>query len=171
MSLLGRWLCWFMLLKETIGWGAISLVNDAWVDMSMVFTLWLSEAIWHQRTWSALAQIRACCQAVPTHYLNRCWIAINRILRHLFQGTIYLNTQVIDTQVVFEIYTFEITTISPWGQWVNKQLGRPCTVYPTKYAHGFVVLCFVVVMQSFIMNSHEVFIHIHQGCFAGTGAI
>ena len=45
------------------------------------------------------------------------------------------------------------------------------TVYPKKYAHGFVVLCFLVVMQSFIMNSHEVFIHIHQGCFAGTGAI
>ena len=48
---------------------------------------------------------------------------------------------------------------------------RAPTVYPKKYAHGFVVLCFVVVMQSFIMNSHEVFIHIHQGCFAGTGAI
>ena len=51
----------------------------------------------------------------------------------------------------------------------------PCmwlfTVYPKKYAHGFVVPCFAVVMQSFIMNSHEVFIHIHQGCFAGTGAI
>ena len=46
-----------------------------------------------------------------------------------------------------------------------------CTVYPKKYAHGFVVLCFVVVMQSFIMNSHEVLIHIHQGCHAGTGAI
>ena len=45
------------------------------------------------------------------------------------------------------------------------------TVYPKKYANGFVVLCFVVVMQSFIMNSREVFIHIHQGCFAGTGAI
>ena len=45
------------------------------------------------------------------------------------------------------------------------------TVYPKKYAHGFVVLCFVVVIQSFIMNSHEVYIHIHQGCFAGTGAI
>ena len=48
---------------------------------------------------------------------------------------------------------------------------KAVTVYPKKYAHGFVVLCFVVVMQSFIMNSHEVFIHIHQGCFAGTGAI
>ena len=45
------------------------------------------------------------------------------------------------------------------------------TVYPKKYAHGFVVLCFVVVMQSFIMNSHEVFINTHQGCIAGTGAI
>ena len=45
------------------------------------------------------------------------------------------------------------------------------TVYPKKYVYGFVVLCFVVVMQSFIMNSHEVFIHIHHGCFAGTGAI
>ena len=33
------------------------------------------------------------------------------------------------------------------------------------------MLCFVVVMQSFIMNSHEVSIHIHQGCFAGIGAI
>ena len=50
-------------------------------------------------------------------------------------------------------------------------LTHACTVYPKKYAHGFVVLCFVVVMQSFIMNSHEVSIHIHQGCFAGTGAI
>ena len=47
----------------------------------------------------------------------------------------------------------------------------PHTVYPKQYAHGFVVLCFVVVMQSFTMNSHGVFIHIHQGCFAGTGAI
>ena len=55
------------------------------------------------------------------------------------------------------------TRDQPGGSWA--------TVYPKKYAHGFVVLCFVVVMQSFIMNSHEVFIHIHQGCFAGTGAI
>ena len=50
-------------------------------------------------------------------------------------------------------------------------VAKHSTIYPKEYAHGFVVLCFVVVMQSFIMNSHEVFIHIHQGCFAGTGAI
>ena len=58
------------------------------------------------------------------------------------------------------IYT---PTISHTTHWI--------TVYPKKCAHGFVVLCFVVVKQSFIMNSHEVFIHIHQGCFDGTGAI
>ena len=55
--------------------------------------------------------------------------------------------------------------------YASSDLSVISTVYPKKYAHGFVVLCFVVVMQSFIMNSHEVFIHIHQGCFAGTGAI
>ena len=75
----------------------------------------------------------------------------------------YGNTYVWRFQQVFPVV---------YLQW-NILLTRYCiyTVYPKKYAHGFVVLCFVVVMQSFIMNSHEVFIHIHQGCFAGTGAI
>ena len=59
----------------------------------------------------------------------------------------------------------------PSKRFSNTELWWYLTVYPKKYTHGFVVLCFVVVMQSFIMNSHEVFIHIHQGCFAGTGAI
>ena len=56
-------------------------------------------------------------------------------------------------------------------RWMLYKINSVCTVYPKKYAHGFVVLCFVVIIQSFIMNPHEVFIHIHQGCFAGTGAI
>ena len=46
-----------------------------------------------------------------------------------------------------------------------------CTLAIESMIHGFVVLCFAVIMQSFITNSHEVFIHIHQGCFAGTGTI
>ena len=62
-----------------------------------------------------------------------------------------------------------------WWLWLYQAsvttIFKSHTVYPKKYARGFAVLCFVVVMQSFIMNSHEVFIHIHQGCFAGTGAI
>ena len=62
-----------------------------------------------------------------------------------------------------------ITGYLPWV--LPKKVTFRHTVYPKKYAHGFVVLCFVVVMQSFIMHSHEVLIHIHQRCFAGTGAI
>ena len=67
--------------------------------------------------------------------------------------------------------------LTPLGKYIHvgfqkrENTKSDITVYPKKYAHGFVVLCFVVVMQSFIMNSHEVLIHIHQACFAGTGAI
>ena len=66
-----------------------------------------------------------------------------------------------------------VNTQSPFGSTIDDLTNKMLLprVYPKNYAHGFVVLCFVVVMQSFIMNSHEVYIHIHQGCFAGTGAI
>ena len=71
------------------------------------------------------------------------------------------------------VHDFQKNTLLHFKRLIIKSHKILCwhTVYPKKYAHGFVVLCFVVVMQSFIMNSHEVFIHIHQGCFAGTGAI
>ena len=84
---------------------------------------------------------------------------------------------------IFGIFCLTVITRTdtdfPWGRFCDIPAGydftasaqATSTVYPKKYAHVFVVLCFVVVMESFIMNSHEVFIHIHQGCFAGTGAI
>ena len=72
---------------------------------------------------------------------------------------------------VFKFQTWFQIRVSPGSRTSCCSICGWGTVYPKKYAHGFVVLCFVVVMQSFIMNSHEVFIHIHQGCFAGTGAI
>ena len=46
-----------------------------------------------------------------------------------------------------------------------------CAVYPIKYAHGCVVLCFFAVMQWFILNSNDIYAHILQGYFTGTGAI
>ena len=75
----------------------------------------------------------------------------------------YLNDNHTKLDMFSRKYRLQIWTIFPLVEWG--------TVYPKKYTHGFVVLCFVVVMQLFIMNSHEVLIHIHQGCFAGTGAI
>ena len=69
------------------------------------------------------------------------------------------------------LITVDVLIHDDLDRWIQSSWWTLYTVYPKIYAHGFVVLCFVVVMQSSIMNSHEVFIHIHQGCFAGTGAI
>ena len=63
-------------------------------------------------------------------------------------------------------YLFVFTTLNNI-KWILVK----CYSISQEICTRFIVLCFVVVMQSFIMNSHEVFIHIHQGCFAGTGAI
>ena len=85
---------------------------------------------------------------------------------------IFLHSPINHTLVnAFIVHRFERKgVLANWISHIWKSIS-PHTVYPKKYAHGFVVLCFVVVMQSFIMNSHKVFIHIYQGCFAGTGAI
>ena len=48
----------------------------------------------------------------------------HEILWHSFQGNVYLNTEYINPQVVFEIYTVEITATSPRGQ-VKLRGGQP----------------------------------------------
>ena len=93
-----------------------------------------------------------------------CWCLINRIHKNRPL------TQIAKTFRSMSIRRRSDVKMSDWCL-INVDLRVCATVYPKKYAHVFVVPCFVVVMQSFIMNSHEVFIHIHQGCFAGTGAI
>ena len=101
---------------------------------------------------------------------NACHEGISYAL-HLLKGVQLLNQveSIGSRRKWYKTYCFRyklnIATVVAVRAWMNDN-----TVYPKKYAHGFVVLCFVVVMQSFIMNSYEVFIHIHQGCFAGTGA-
>ena len=89
----------------------------------------------------------------------------------VYNGNPYTN-KTASSQWIETHHPFHMVWIKLQGMINSIEAGSTvCTVYPKKYAHGFVVLCFVVVMQSFIMNSHEVFIHIQQGCFAGTGAI
>ena len=41
-----------------------------------------SDAIWHWRSWSTLAQVMACCLTEPSHYLNQCWLIISKVLWH-----------------------------------------------------------------------------------------
>ena len=54
------------------------------------------DAIWWNRSWSTFAQLMACCLTAPNHYPNQCWLTINEILWHSFQGNVYLNAQSIN---------------------------------------------------------------------------
>ena len=40
------------------------------------------DVIWRYRSGSILAQIMACSLTAPSHYLNQCWLIINRALWH-----------------------------------------------------------------------------------------
>ena len=42
-------------------------------------SLWPSDAVWWCRSGSILAQVMACCLTAPSHYLNQCWLIINKI--------------------------------------------------------------------------------------------
>ena len=102
----------------------------------------------------------------------------HQVYVRLFYPYIFLiQSSLCNWSVVAQKSKLTFPTVATVNWWLGLNMSLPIdaneldTVYPKKYAHGFVVLCFVVVMQSFIMNSHEVFIHIHHGCFAGTGAI
>ena len=54
------------------------------------------------------------------------------------------------------------------GRWHVGMNARVVLQYIPRNMHT-VLLCFALLW--FTMNSREVFIHIHQGCFTGTGAI
>ena len=60
-----------------------------------------------------------CCLTAPSHYLNQYWLTLKKILWYSFQGNVYLNTQENKMQVVFKIYTFQITANFPSGQRVK----------------------------------------------------
>ena len=92
---------------------------------------------YRDRFGSILAWVMSCCLTAPSHYLNQCWLAINKIHWHSFQGDIWLNTQDIDPQVIFQIYTFKITAMSP--KWVN-------SLAPGKFEWNFRHIIFMQIL-------------------------
>ena len=47
-------------------------------DIECLFnSLWLSDAKWRQGSGSTLAQLMACCQVAPSHYLDQSWLIIS----------------------------------------------------------------------------------------------
>ena len=47
------------------------------ISLTNKYSLWPSDAIWRQGSWSTLAQVMACCLTAPNHYLNQCWLVIS----------------------------------------------------------------------------------------------
>ena len=94
-----------------------------------------SDAIWRHGTRSTLAQVMACCLTAPSHYLNRCWLIINKVQWHSSEGNcanIYMHTVFFilwdqfflrylshQSWKLVENYLSQISFKSPRGQWVN----------------------------------------------------
>ena len=52
-----------------------------------VNSLWrTSDVIFRHKCGSTLAQIMACCQETPSHYLNQCWLIISEVQWQLPEG-------------------------------------------------------------------------------------
>ena len=52
--------------------------------------------IWRHEYGSTLAQVMACCLTAPSHYLNQCWLIINKSQWHSSEGNFARNTSAIN---------------------------------------------------------------------------
>ena len=55
-----------------------------------------SDAIWRHRSGSTLAHVMACCLMAPSHYLNQCWLVINKVQWHSPKSNFTRNTATIN---------------------------------------------------------------------------
>ena len=72
-------------IKITIWWYAIVIFEGGLASIGMtglVNSLWPSDTIWRHKSGSTLAQVMACCLTAPSHYLNQCWLVINKVQWH-----------------------------------------------------------------------------------------
>ena len=94
--------------KNTSWWPVFKKFHGTshWPSMTVVLpggceewfnSLWPSDAIWQSRSGSTLAQVMAWCLMIPSHYLNnQCWLAIEKVQWHSYEGNFTRNTSDID---------------------------------------------------------------------------
>ena len=58
----------------------------------MFNTMWPSDAIWWHRSVSIVVQLMACCLMPPSHYLNQCWLTVNKVMWHLSESNFIRDT-------------------------------------------------------------------------------
>ena len=68
----------------------------------------LSEVIWQQRSGSALVHVIACCLTVPSHYLNQCWLLINKVLWHSPERNFIAVTRLLFCTMSFKIISINL---------------------------------------------------------------
>ena len=61
--------------REELLW---NLYHNAHISMK-INSLGPRDVIWWHKSGSTLAQVMACCQMAPSHYLNQCWLIITEV--------------------------------------------------------------------------------------------
>ena len=104
----------------------------------------------------------AWCLTAPSHYLYQVDIPSTKSC-HSFQDNVYLNAQDFNSQVLLEIHSFEITAISPRGQWVQQSFGSTKTPHtsPSQVNCG-VQLVIILEYNDHVIRSLTVLLSQHH---------
>ena len=71
--------------------------------------LWPMDAIWWHGSESNFVQVTACCLMAPSHYLNRFWLIISKVLWHSYEDNFITDTSAIDHGIRLKItYEFHL---------------------------------------------------------------
>ena len=83
--------------------------------------MWPSDTIWWHSSVSKLDQVMACCLTAPSHYLNQCWLFINKAHWHLAESNFTHTVPDITHNQVFKNFIFgnTCTVSTPNDQWVT----------------------------------------------------
>ena len=86
-----------------------------------------SDAIRRHRTTSTSAQVMACCLMAPSHYLNQCWLIIDKVQWHSGDGNFTKDTSITN------LFKIEITDL-------KFPSNLPGANELTSYVHVFIFL-------------------------------
>ena len=86
---------------------------------TILVLLWPCDAIWRHGSGSTLAQVMACCLTAPSHYLNQCWLIVNKVQWHSSERNFTKVTSATNLWISLKTYLCKISFKSPRGQWVK----------------------------------------------------
>ena len=95
------------------------VVRGLSVKFSWINSLWTSAAIWRHSCRSTLVQLMAWCLAAPSHYLNQCWLIINKVQWYSADGNFTRDNSAINHRFWFENYLSKNFMQISQGQWVK----------------------------------------------------